>query len=78
MELRTWKQLPEDDFTCVELPCRKMVEIVLLNGGKIFSTVSSTDYIHWVVTIPDDRMDSTFTIIRDLRAKGMKFDGMDK
>jgi hypothetical protein len=77
MELKTWKQLPSDTFTCVEVPSFKMMEIMLLNGAREAGTISSRDFLHWIVQIPDDRKDSTFAIIRDLRVKGMKFDGIE-
>ena len=77
MELKTWKQLPTDDFTCIDVPSRKMVEIMLLNSGRIIATVSGHNTFYWTVAIPDSRVEETITIIRDLRVKGMKFDGVE-
>jgi len=77
MELKTWKQLPDDDFTCIEVPSAKMVTIMELNGGRSIGTVSGKDLFYWIVAMPDDKMNTTFAVIRDLRIKGMKFDGVD-
>jgi hypothetical protein len=76
MELKTWKRNPSDNFTIVEVPSRKMVEIMLLNGGRECGTISGRNIFFWMVSIPDDRMEETLTIIRDLRIKGMIFDGV--
>ena len=74
MELKTWKQLPTDNFTCVEVPSYKMAEIIQLSGGRFMYSISSVDFVHWAYAIPDDKMDYIFGIIRDLRSKGMKFE----
>ena len=77
MELKTWKQLPDDNFTCVEVPSYKMGEIIQLSGGRFMYSISSVDFVHWAYAIPDDKLDSIFTIIRDLRSKGMEFEEND-
>ena len=76
MELQTWKQLPSDNFTCVQVPSFKMMEIIKLNGGKQVGTVEGKGLFFYIAAVPDDKMDSTFSIIRDLRIKGMVFDGV--
>jgi hypothetical protein len=77
MNLKTWKYLSTDTETRVEVPYVKMVEIITLNGGRVVGTITSKDYVHYIVSIPDDRMQETFTIIKDLRAKGFPFDGIE-
>jgi uncharacterized membrane protein len=75
MTIKIWKQSSTDKFSIVDIPSYKAVSIFQLNGGKIIASVSRHGKIeYWSVQILDKMIDKTLVIIRDMKAKGFKFD----
>ena len=78
MDIHFWKQDKRDKMTICDIPSYKAVSIFELQGGKVIATVQRQGIIeYWSVQIEESKIEPLLKSLRELKQKGMRFDGDD-
>lgn len=76
MIINQWKRSPDDAFTVMEVPSKRATDILVMIGGKVVGYKYKPMFVgEWsIVHLPDVLIERAFTVLRELKSKGVDFD----